>query len=180
MIEHPAHGLVHPDAPAAFTGAWIFTSSQASRWRRRWLLVAALPALPSSPSGGAAVVGIRASHPLRSIKNELPWNFWWLICCIARELALREVVAAANRGWSSLTVASAHEAENERDKESRRCHWFDKIKRNLGFAVGVAESLIFISPRRLDDLGAFGNRCGRILGCGGNYYRASSVEWCGL
>ena len=123
MIEHPAHDLVHPDAPAALIGALIFTNRwriQASRWRRRWLLVAALPALPSSPSGGAAVVGIRASHPLRSIKNERPWNFWWLICCIARELALREVVAAALRGWSSLTVASAHEAENERDKESRR------------------------------------------------------------
>ena len=180
MIEHPAHDLVHPDVPAALIGAWIYTNSQASRWRHRWLPVAALPALPSSPSGGAAVVGIWASHPLRSIIKERPWKLWWLICCIARELALREVVAAALRGWSSLTVASAHEAENERDKGSRRCHVFDKIKRNLGFAVGVAESLIFTSPRRLDELGAFGNRWGRILGCGGNYYRASSVEWCGL
>ena len=41
---------------------------------------------------------------------------------VARELALREAVFCANlvRGWTSLTVASAHEAENERDKESPR------------------------------------------------------------
>jgi hypothetical protein len=131
VIEHPAHDLDHPRVPSTLIGASVVTNRwridvQASRWRRyRWLLVAALKTIPRTPSGGAAVVGPWGSHPPRSIQHKRPWHLRWLICCIARELDLRKAVVCANvRGWTSLTVASAHEAENERDKESprRRSH----------------------------------------------------------
>ena len=112
---------------------------------RRWLLVAALPALPRTPSGGGAAVGVRGSHPPRSIIQKRPWGTWWLICWIARELALREAVVCANlvRGWTSLTVASAHEAENERDKERPR-------RRPHSGEVGTALSLGSDAPESMD------------------------------